>query len=83
VATGPSTEIGRISGLLETVETTTTPLLRQMERFARTVTLAILAIAAADPRLSAYLVADMSFSDIFMAVVGLSVAAIPEGLPRS
>ncbi|MBA5764831.1 cation-transporting P-type ATPase, partial [Vibrio sp. 404] len=34
VATGTETEIGRISGMLETVETTTTPLLRQMEGFA-------------------------------------------------
>jgi len=80
VATGAETEIGRISGLLETVERTTTPLLRQMEEFARTVTIAILIVAAFILGFG-YLVADMGFSDIFMAVVGLSVAAIPEGLP--
>lgn len=80
VATGAETEIGRISGLLETVETTSTPLLRQMERFARTVTFAILVVAALI-LVFGYFVSGMSFSDIFMAVVGLSVAAIPEGLP--
>ncbi len=80
VATGSATEIGRISGMLETVETTTTPLLKQMEAFARTVTVAILVIAALILGFG-YLASGMSFSDIFMAVVGLSVAAIPEGLP--
>lgn len=80
VATGGDTEIGRISGLLQTVDVVTTPLLKQMERFARTVTLAILVVAAGILGFG-YLVAGMSFSDIFIAVVGLAVAAIPEGLP--
>lgn len=80
VATGPATEIGRISGLIQSVETTTTPLLRQMNVFARTVTVAILILAAAILGFGV-LVADMPFREIFMAVVGLAVAAIPEGLP--
>ena len=80
VATGARTEIGRISGMLETVESRTTPLLRQMEQFARTITIAILAIAALILAFG-WLGGGMSFSDTFMAVVGLSVAAIPEGLP--
>ncbi|MEM8551232.1 MAG: HAD-IC family P-type ATPase [Pseudomonadota bacterium] len=80
VASGSETEIGRISGMLETVETTTTPLLKQMEGFARTITLAILAVATLI-LLFGYFASAMSFSEIFMAVVGLSVAAIPEGLP--
>ncbi|WP_342665334.1 HAD-IC family P-type ATPase [Roseicyclus elongatus] len=80
VATGADTEIGRISGMLETVETTTTPLLKQMEGFARTITLAILALAALILGFG-YFGSGLSFSEIFMAVVGLSVAAIPEGLP--
>lgn len=80
VATGARTEIGLISGMLETVETTTTPLLRQMEGFARTITFAILAIGMMILGFG-YFVSGMSFSEIFMAVVGLSVAAIPEGLP--
>jgi len=80
VATGSETEIGRISGMLETVETTTTPLLRQMQAFARAVTVAILVMAALILAFG-LLASGLSFSEIFMAVVGLSVAAIPEGLP--
>lgn len=80
VSTGADTEIGRISGMLETVETTTTPLLKQMEGFARTITLAILVLAALILAFG-YFGSSLSFSEIFMAVVGLSVAAIPEGLP--
>lgn len=80
VATGAATEIGRISGLLSTVESVTTPLLKQIERFARTITLAILAAAVFILGFG-YFVAGLPFAEIFMAVVGLAVAAIPEGLP--
>jgi magnesium-transporting ATPase (P-type) len=73
-------EIGRISGMLSTVETLTTPLLRQMNVFARWLTVLILLIAAI-LLIFGYFVAHFEFSEMFMAVVGLSVAAIPEGLP--
>ena len=80
VATGVDTEIGRISGMLSTVETLTTPLLRQMNVFARWLTVLILLIAAV-LLLFGYFVEHFEFAEMFMAVVGLSVAAIPEGLP--
>ena len=80
VATGAETEIGRISGMLSTVETLTTPLLRQMNVFARWLTILILLIAAVLLAFG-YFVGHFAFADMFMAVVGLSVAAIPEGLP--
>ncbi|WP_273859892.1 cation-transporting P-type ATPase [Photobacterium sp. GSS17] len=80
VATGASTELGRISGMLSTVETLTTPLLRQMDVFARWLTALILLLAAV-LLVFGYVVENFAFSDMFMAVVGLSVAAIPEGLP--
>jgi len=80
VATGAATEIGRISGLLSAVESVTTPLLKQMERFARTITLAILVVAAFIFAFG-FFIAGLPFTEIFMAVVGLAVAAIPEGLP--
>ncbi len=80
VATGGATEIGRISGMLSRVETLTTPLVRQMDVFARWLTVFILLVAAV---LLAYghFVGGVPFAELFMAVVGLSVAAIPEGLP--
>ncbi len=80
VATGAATQIGRISGMLSEVETLTTPLVHQMNAFARWLTIFILLVAA---MLLAYgyYVSRIGFADLFMAVVGLSVAAIPEGLP--
>ena len=80
VATGVDTEIGRISGMLSTVETLTTPLLRQMNLFARWLTIMILLIAFV-LLIFGYFVEHLEFAEMFMAVVGLSVAAIPEGLP--
>lgn len=80
VATGEATELGRINRMLAEVQTIATPLLRKMASFARWLTGAILAIAAA---LFAFglAVRDYSASDMFTAAVGLAVAAIPEGLP--
>lgn len=80
VATGAQTQIGRISGLLSTVETLQTPLVIQMAYFAKLLTLFILAVAALI-LLFGYAVLHQDFGTTFMAVVGLSVAAIPEGLP--
>ncbi|MEZ5506842.1 MAG: HAD-IC family P-type ATPase, partial [Gammaproteobacteria bacterium] len=80
VATGAHTEIGRVSGLLARVEPLVTPLVAQMAIFARWLTLVILAVAAG-LLLFGHFIQDYPFADLFMAVVGLSVAAIPEGLP--
>ncbi|MEZ5832656.1 MAG: HAD-IC family P-type ATPase [Dongiaceae bacterium] len=80
VATGAATEIGRISGMLARVKTLTTPLIRQMDGFARWLTILILLLAAV-LLIYGYFVGHLPFSELFMAVVGLSVAAIPEGLP--
>ena len=80
VATGARTEIGRISGMLSQVETLTTPLVRQMNTFSKWLTLFIL-LGAGLLLVFGYFVRHQTFLDMFMAVVGLSVAAIPEGLP--
>lgn len=80
VAIGGHTEIGRISGLLAGVETLTTPLVEQMSVFAKWLTLFILTVAALILAFG-YFVQHQEFAELFMAVVGLSVAAIPEGLP--
>ncbi len=80
VATGANTEIGQVSGMLADVETLTTPLLGQMNLFARWLTLLILLIAVV-LLVFGYFVGHFAFANLFMAVVGLSVAAVPEGLP--
>jgi magnesium-transporting ATPase (P-type) len=80
VATGAATEIGRISEMLATVETLTTPLLRKMAAFARWLTVGILALAGGTFAFG-YFGRDYTAVDMFLAAVGLVVAAIPEGLP--
>ncbi len=80
VATGVATEIGRVSGLIRHVQSTDTPLIRQMAVFAKWLTIFILAASTAILTLGLTL-GDYGFRELFMAVVGLSVAAIPEGLP--
>jgi magnesium-transporting ATPase (P-type) len=80
VATGTATEIGRISGLIAQVEPLTTPLLRQMARFARMLTGAILTLAALTLAFGV-LIRDYGLGEMFLAAVGLAAAAVPEGLP--
>ncbi|MES9910879.1 MAG: cation-transporting P-type ATPase [Candidatus Sedimenticola sp. 4PFRAG1] len=79
VATGGETEIGRISSLVAGVEQLTTPLLRQMNQFGHWLTSAILGLAAISFTFGV-LARDYTASEMFLASVGLAVAAIPEGL---
>jgi magnesium-transporting ATPase (P-type) len=80
VATGTATEIGRISDLLAELEPMTTPLVQQMGVFSRWLTGVILLVAGL-LLIYGYYIRHMAFDELFLAVVGLSVAAIPEGLP--
>jgi calcium-translocating P-type ATPase len=80
VSTGQATEIGRIGGLLAGVEQLTTPLVAQIDHFTRWLSFLILLLAALLLAWG-FFVIHMPFSDLFMAVVGVAVAAIPEGLP--
>jgi magnesium-transporting ATPase (P-type) len=80
VEIGDATEIGRISGLLSGIETLTTPLLRQMAQFGRALSAVILVIAMAT-FIFGVIVQEYSTTEMFLAAVGLAVAAIPEGLP--
>ncbi len=80
VATGAATEIGRISAMLGTVEELTTPLLRQLALFGHWLTWAILLVAGVAFAFG-ILIRDYTAGEMFLAAVGLAVAAIPEGLP--
>ena len=80
VATGSASELGRISALLERVQQLETPLIRQMNAFARQLTIVILALSVVTFAF-AVLVRRYPTAEAFMAVVGMAVAAIPEGLP--
>ncbi|MDP1708074.1 MAG: cation-transporting P-type ATPase [Gammaproteobacteria bacterium] len=80
VGTGQATEIGRIGTLVGEVRTLATPLTRRLDQFARQITLFILAVGLLT-FLYGHFVREMPLLEIFLAVVGLAVAAIPEGLP--
>ncbi len=80
VGTGQATEMGHIGKLVGEVQTLVTPLTRRLDQFARQITLFILA-AGLITFLYGHFVRQMPVLEIFLAVVGLAVAAIPEGLP--
>ncbi|MGE4429805.1 MAG: HAD-IC family P-type ATPase [Sphingobium sp.] len=80
VATGLHTQIGRISSLIQSVEQMATPLLQQIDRFARRFTWFVL---AGGLLLFAFAVLARNYDwvDALMAVVALAVGVVPEGLP--
>ncbi len=79
-ATGENSEIGRIGTLLSEVQKLSTPLIRQIDAFSRKLTIAILVLAIVTFVFGVW-VQGFTSSEMFLAVVGLAVAAIPEGLP--
>jgi len=80
VAIADASEIGKIGSMLRRVETLTTPLLRQIAAFSKWLTLAILLLAVLTFATGVILHGNTPM-EMFLAAVGLAVAAIPEGLP--
>ncbi|GAO30808.1 cation-translocating P-type ATPase [Geofilum rubicundum] len=80
VRTGAETEIGRINQMISSVEDKTTPLLRQIEKFGKKLSVAIMLLAGAFFAFG-YFVRDYALSELFLAAIGIIVASIPEGLP--
>lgn len=80
VATGAQTEIGRIGHLVSGVGPLSTPLTRRLDQFARQITWVVLVVSLLTFAYG-YWVAQLPPLSLFLAVVGLAVAAIPECLP--
>jgi potassium/sodium efflux P-type ATPase len=80
VATGNQTEIGKIGTLVGDIHALSTPLTRRLDQFTRRIT-ALILLVGLFTFLYGFYVIEMSSVAIFLAVVGLAVAAIPEGLP--
>jgi magnesium-transporting ATPase (P-type) len=80
VATGVKSEIGRIGALVSGVQSLATPLTRKLDQFARRITGFIL-VGGVLTFAFGYFVHGFEAVEMFLAVVGLAVAAIPEGLP--
>ncbi len=79
-ATGDRTEIGRINELMKKISAADTPLLRQIGRFSRQLTTVILGLGLGTFAFG-MVMWDYSLVEMIFAAIGLSVAAIPEGLP--
>ena len=80
IAIGRETEIGHINELISEVEPLTTPLLRQTARFGKMVSGAVIGVAVL-VYLFGHFFRDYQPGELLLAVIGLAVAAIPEGLP--
>jgi len=80
VEIGEKTELGKINKSMSEVEEIKTPLLKQTDDFGKMISIVILFLAGA-MFVYGYFVQDYEASELLLAVIGLAVAAIPEGLP--
>ena len=84
VATGMSTEVGRIAGLLESAEKEPTPLQQELDRTGKRLSIIMLGICAvvfATGLISSPVFSLHAVLGLFLFAVALAVAAIPEALP--
>lgn len=79
VATGMSTEFGKIAHLLETASRDETPLQHRLDRVARRLLWFCLGIVALVFALG--LMRAVPIFEMFLGAISLAVAAVPEGLP--
>jgi Ca2+-transporting ATPase len=79
VATGMSTQLGLIAGMLQAVEEEATPLQRRLDQLGKVLGWAALAVCG-----GVFLVGwarGFDALEMFLVAVSLAVAAVPEGLP--
>src|SRR4051812_17206715 len=78
-STGMATEVGHISGMLQTQEESKSPLTVQLEKLTKQlVTIAGLALVAS---IAINMARGQSFKEVFTVAVAFAIAAIPTGLP--
>ncbi len=81
VATGDSSEVGRISQLISGAVELETPLTQKIGQFSRVLLVAILALSALTFLIG--VLRGQPVVDTLMAAIALAVGAIPEGLPAA
>jgi Ca2+-transporting ATPase len=81
IATGDTTEVGRISQLISQAQDLETPLTKKIGIFSRYLLLVILGLAGVT--FAVGVIRGESAVDMFMAVIALAVGAIPEGMPAA
>jgi Ca2+-transporting ATPase len=79
VATGMSTEFGRIASIVQEVERDETPLQKKLDEFGRRVGLMTIVICVAIGVFG--VLAGMGILEMFITSVSVAIAAVPEGLP--
>jgi P-type Ca2+ transporter type 2C len=79
IATGMTTEMGKIAGLIQSAETLTTPLQRKLEELGKTLIYLSLGLTVLVVVLGVY--RGHELTNMILSGVSLAVAAIPEGLP--
>lgn len=82
VATAEDTQIGQISTEVGQVETTKTPLMKEVDKVGTGISYVILAVAVL-LFIFGLLFADYSLSALSLAVIVMVVGSIPEGLPAT
>lgn len=80
VSTGANTELGRIGSLMRTVTRLRTPLTKRLDKLAQHITAVVLVLSVVTLAWG-YFGTGRSVDFLIIAVVGLAVGAIPEGLP--
>jgi magnesium-transporting ATPase (P-type) len=80
VATGNSTELGRINALLNQTTQLETPLTRQLAKVTTGITIAVVVVVAILIAFGIW-IKGAPVDEALMVAVSLAVAAIPEGLP--
>ncbi|QQK80579.1 cation-transporting P-type ATPase [Salicibibacter cibi] len=79
-ATGTDTEIGKINRSISDIEDIKTPLLKQTAQFGKMISFAIVGLALV-MFIFGFFFRDYEIGELLLSVIGLAVAAIPEGLP--
>ena len=79
-ATGMSTEVGHISGMLQATTTEQTPLTIQLAKLTNQI-LAIAGVALVASIAIGYFINGQTFQTLFLTAVAFAVSAIPTGLP--
>jgi magnesium-transporting ATPase (P-type) len=80
VATGLGTELGKINAMIRTTQNIETPLIQKINQFGKGISVVIVWLSVLI-FLYGYFLRNIPLIEIFTAVIGIAVAAIPEGLP--
>ena len=80
VSTGSDTELGKINTMISEAEEITTPLIRKINEFGKFLAAVIVGMAVLFFAYG-FFYQDFALGELFLTVIGLAVASIPEGLP--